>query len=846
YSANAESTIHSVIQSRLEVDMGSNSNANVADSFSSGNFLSGTGSDPQTNRKIFNRFRLHARGRVHRRVRQLRKRWEREAEKNRALPAPFGAVHISDKRQSICASLLLLFSTMQCICGFVFPICDAFALNETWTQFAINHKYYMETFLLSQYVGAVAALAFLQFLIYCYSEPYGMFNAAPTKSLPHLESDTTYDQLHVANAKVMKRRNKTTRARFNINGSSDAHGQTDFTVDDAKEKDKRRNHWNVLKVWRRHYQSSLKTSKFQRLTWDKDGMNLYMRLGAVGFGLGVMIHDGFNISSAWELEDRTCHSVLWIPKHVIRLIWVLWQTYFVFKYHRAVFHVHTFSARFAFAHLAVVNLCQWLKVVVAEISGAISKDSLESPVRAVQRFLSTVLTTDNMTHTHGSGLPHHGQVLSEHNVTVMAGNMTHQIDFGQIFTQMRDPCKGYLGEKLKPFLFPLAIEYSLITGSLFYKMLQRIGQNTTPIYSRRWETSGRNESTTSFGDVSRNNNLSTYSLCTMGNHASVQDSFLFGDGSSSVDLRIGSRHCLKHTQYRQVWGCRVYLPPDISDTEQPAGGGLYSGQTSKFPDNREDAYCHRSHTGLFLGLMLFTGSTIGIIFFLSSRERSSPLHFNPYIYQHSKIMMLTFSLLACLIAVVQTNQLKFRRIKPGESFEYNLLGLGLLGYLTYHMLLFVPSLETVVHAGLYRSTMSERDFEQPVQAPPPVALFHIEDLGGVASLYIVKCAFEVLQALSQFFFIVEASRRGPCCRNQTIIKPGRSAIVFLLITNLALWLMNTLEVREAEHQLKLHRLYYGKRTWSVITCCFIPLIIFFRFHSTVCLAQLWSKLYKLE
>ncbi|CAI2738505.1 unnamed protein product, partial [Dicrocoelium dendriticum] len=70
------------------------------------------------------------------------------------------------------------------------------------------------------------------------------------------------------------------------------------------------------------------------LTWHEEGMNLYMRLGAVGFGLGVMINDGFGLSSAWELSDPFCHSFLWIPKHALRLVWVLWQTYFVFKYHR--------------------------------------------------------------------------------------------------------------------------------------------------------------------------------------------------------------------------------------------------------------------------------------------------------------------------------------------------------------------------------------------------------------------------------------------------------------------------------------------------------------------------------
>lgn len=244
--------------------------------------------------------------------------------------------------------------------------------------------------------------------------------------------------------------------------------------------------------------------------------------------------------------------------------------------------------------------------------------------------------------------------------------------------------------------------------------------------------------------------------------------------------------------------------------------------------------------------MLFLACVIGVIFSVG-RGRNIFGKLFPQIYQHSKIFMLSVSMIACSVALVQTYSMKFRRINAEESFEYNLLGIGLIGCLTYHMLLFVPSLETVVHSMIYSST---------VENPGPVSLdqtmrdtanpVSIEALHGTAILYLAKCTLEVCQALSQFFFIVEASRRGPCCRNQARIKPGRSAIVFLLINNLALWLMNTFEFRESENQLILHRQYYGIRTWPVITCCFVPLIIFFRFHSTVCLAQIWSKLYEFQ
>lgn len=234
--------------------------------------------------------------------------------------------------------------------------------------------------------------------------------------------------------------------------------------------------------------------------------------------------------------------------------------------------------------------------------------------------------------------------------------------------------------------------------------------------------------------------------------------------------------------------------------------------------------------------MLLIGSIVCMVLFII-RGRNGYKQFAAYIYQKSKLTISTISLLACILAIKQTNQLKFHRLKHGENFEYNLLTIGLIGCIIYHMFLFIPALETIIHIMIIDSN-DIKDYYN---------LYIINDhIKYTAILYIIKCTLEICQALIQFFFIVETSRRKVCCINQSRIKPGRSIIVFLLICNLALWLINTFEVRSAETQLPLYRQYFGVRTWSVITYCFIPLIIFFRFHSTVCLAELWTKLYTLR
>ncbi|CAI2732445.1 unnamed protein product [Schistosoma spindalis] len=573
-----------------------------------------------------------------------------------------------------------------------------------------------------------------------------------------------------------------------------------------------------------------------------EGMNLYMRLGAVGFGLGVMIHDGFNLSSVWEVSDSVCHSKLWIPKHIIRIVWVLWQTYFVFKYHRVILHRHRVTVRLSCIHLATINFCHWLKVVVSEVALSLKTPVSYSSTVHSNHISNMIIEKHNMTHLSLNPYnENHAQNSQYTKSDTLVGTTNHPNN-----STISKVCLGYLGVTLDPFLFPLAIEYSLITGSFFYKMLQRLDQTFPKSFNR---TSNGSECL-----ALNSSSLLSPSPTSISNsiNKSEFDKFLEDDVSEQQQYHP---ECTKHMSYRPVMGCKVFLPL-LKKNKLPILNGDYaasiveeSKEISDDDDNNNNNnnynekslkldtghQCHRSHSGLFLGIMLLIASIVCMVLFLI-RGRNGFKQLAAYIYQKSKLTLSSISLLACIIAIKQTNQLKFRRLERGENFEYNLLTIGLIGCIIYHMFLFIPALETIIHIILFHSNDIKEHF---------IYLTN-DQIQYTAIIYIIKCTLEICQALIQFFFIVETSRRKVCCINQSRIKPGRSIIVFLLICNLALWLINTFEVRSAETQLPLYRQYFGVRTWSVITYCFIPLIIFFRFHSTVCLAELWTKLYTLR
>ncbi|KAF6770415.1 hypothetical protein AHF37_10714 [Paragonimus kellicotti] len=63
------------------------------------------------------------------------------------------------------SSLLLLFATLECMCGFVLPICSAFSKPTHRLK-----RYYYEDFLLFQYCFSILALCYLQALIFYYDQ----------------------------------------------------------------------------------------------------------------------------------------------------------------------------------------------------------------------------------------------------------------------------------------------------------------------------------------------------------------------------------------------------------------------------------------------------------------------------------------------------------------------------------------------------------------------------------------------------------------------------------------------------------------------------------------------------
>ncbi|XP_039962023.1 proton channel OtopLc isoform X1 [Bactrocera tryoni] len=95
----------------------------------------------------------------------------------------------------------------------------------------------------------------------------------------------------------------------------------------------------------------------------------------------------------------------------------------------------------------------------------------------------------------------------------------------------------------------------------------------------------------------------------------------------------------------------------------------------------------------------------------------------------------------------------------------------------------------------------------------------------------------------QTMFILHASHRRCKGAKQARRKPGREIVTFLLIVNIAIWFINTLIKGRAVFR-ETNLVFFGVWGWTIITHISMPLAIFYRFHSTICLFEVWKITYK--
>lgn len=222
--------------------------------------------------------------------------------------------------------------------------------------------------------------------------------------------------------------------------------------------------------------------------------------------------------------------------------------------------------------------------------------------------------------------------------------------------------------------------------------------------------------------------------------------------------------------------------------------------------------CSSSTKGLFVGLLFMVFTIISMLIFFT-KVRSRRNYEALWIFYASDAFLYTVSIAAILIAMIRLRKLYY---VPGQHdivlLDDILLVVGLLGQLMFCVFSIVP----------------------------------LNNGNVTAALLVVTSILRMVEVLLQTIFIFFGQRLATLHAGQLgDEKPGRELVTFLLLTNLSMFLINTFETQKAGANPLMHE-FYGKGIWTVIVHSTTPLSIFYRFHSTVCLAEIWKQAYRIK
>ncbi|XP_069978970.1 proton channel OtopLc isoform X4 [Penaeus vannamei] len=508
---------------------------------------------------------------------------------------------------------------------------------------------------------------------------------------------------------------------------------------------------------------SFKPAKYT-LTESNNHGSMYLKMGAVLFGIGSMIYSGLEVGQYFELKgDDNCADILLAIAPGARMLFTFIQMYFIFLNSRVAISRHRIVARFGLMHMIGTNLCIWLNVLVQETKHEIINLKLGHGQHHGGGNLWALILNEagrgsSATHHGASGAGHHddaGAILGHHdddhsdtmvnhtlfNETTHAphdlhdlhkvANDSHNIvkrSSGEhhafsIFECRRSDLMGQLVDNASPFLFPCTIEYSLLCAGVLYVIWKNINKPEV-----------------------------TY------------------DGDSDISTYVARK-------------ARHHYSVD----------------------------CAHANRGLFMGILVLVLTIISLILFFVLINNEA---YKDVAIMEANIIELSVYGVASVTVVIGMIQMRELEFIPEGDIELD------------NILLLIAQTGVYIYTSF---TVIGGHFTMTDNLILPL-------LSSIVTL---------IQTTLQTIFILDASRR--CCYNHDQLerKPGREMVTFLLVCNLAMWAINTFETSRADaHPTQLN--FYGIWAWTIISHVSMPLAIFYRFHVTVCLCEIWKRSYKLK
>ncbi|TRY73432.1 hypothetical protein TCAL_01516 [Tigriopus californicus] len=581
--------------------------------------------------------------------------------------------------------------------------------------------------------------------------------------------------------------------------------------------------------------------------------SFFLRVGGIAFGLGCMIYNGMELGNFFEIPwNSPCYQVLRGINPILQMVFTFSQMYFVFMNARLNIHKFKFVSRFGLSHVVATDICIWIRTLVKECNKDIAMYRSRHGHGVSEDFmvLGKIKTTTDLKASNGGGGGSGGE-----------GYNSLRRKFGPDSFWVNGPYHAIMSAITPPDFsgdspFSSLFGNGEISGPLDpTNMITRSPQTAQLIQAVQPAVEQLRRATASPFD----NLVGVMSNGQGGGGGGVGlgGGSMGGPGGPGMNPRgmgmpyYGTptddpnafSHGVIHLAHNFTCGrtdfmgeiittTSPYLFPFVIEYSFIAAAVLFAmwkniGRNPRFWGEEDDHIsvaskkmtnysktdCIGASKGLFFGLLtLICGLICLILFFvLIDHNNSQVSQLAVFLADSSHCVILIVSILATLLGFLRVQKLKFHG--EDQSMLSNILlfmsGAGIFAY----------SMFNVIAGGLGRHT----------------------DMKNI--LVFGTGAISVAQVLLQLLFITDAQRRRISTSSQNANKPGRQVVTFLLICNVTMWVIYTFEVKKVDHS-PVQLEFFGFYAWTVIQKTCLPLCIFFRFYSTVILAEVWKNSYK--
>lgn len=248
--------------------------------------------------------------------------------------------------------------------------------------------------------------------------------------------------------------------------------------------------------------------------------------------------------------------------------------------------------------------------------------------------------------------------------------------------------------------------------------------------------------------------------------------------------------------------------------------------------------CTKAHKGLFAGIVVVVLTIICLVLYFVLKDAEGYESAGRLVVSVCELSLNIITTIAVLAAFYQVRALKYLSKHGGKRCS------------DVFCLFCFLLLSDVLQALLVRVAGLGLDNTLLVMAQVGVFLYNLFSVLGYGAQetnarQLITEIIGLVQSICQTIFVLDSTRRRCSCPREYRRKPGRQMVTFLLVSNMAMWLVNTLEKSQASARPMLF-VFYGKWTWTLIVHISMPLAIFYRFHSTICLFEIWKCCYKLK